>query len=212
MYMRRVFRKISSILKFHKTSPEEKLRKECEVRGGVEIDAHSKIQRWHNKSQLIIEDGCVLVNKPENNLAGILHECRFVLQNENALIHIGEHCGLSGVTIMCAKRVVLGRNVALGANVTIYDNDMHAINPFLRQYDNDNNIVAQEVIIDDYVWVGANSIILKGVHIGRGAVIGAGSVVTKDVPPLTIYAGNPARYIKDVDITNEQYQQIFGNI
>lgn len=189
-----------------------KIEKRVRSKGGVEIDAYSKIQRWHNKSQLIIEDGCVLVNKPENNLAGILHECRFVLQNENALIHIGEHCGLSGVTIMCAKRVVLGRNVALGANVIIYDNDMHAINPFLRQYDNDNNIVAQEVIIDDYVWVGANSIILKGVHIGRGAVIGAGSVVTKDVPPLTIYAGNPARYIKDVDITNEQYQQIFGNI
>ena len=169
------------------------------------------IQRWHNKSQLIIEDGCVLVNKPENNLAGILHECRFVLQNENALIHIGEHCGISGVTIMCAKKVVLGRNVALGANVIIYDNDMHAINPYLRQYDNDNNIEAKEVVIDDHVWVGANCIILKGVHIGRGAVIGAGSVVTKDVPPLTIYAGNPAKYIRDIEITEEQYQQIFGN-
>ena len=211
MYMRRVFRKISSILKFHKISPEEKLRRECEVKGGVEIEAYSKIQRWHNKSQLIIEDGCVLVNKHENNLAGILHECRFVLQNENALIHIGEHCGLSGVTIMCAKKVILGRNVALGANVIIYDNDMHAINPYLRQYDNDNNIVAKEVVIDDHVWVGANSIILKGVHIGRGACIGAGSVVTKDVPPLTIYAGNPAKYIRDVEITAEQYQQIFGN-
>ena len=210
--MKRIKRIIKRILSLRKKSPEEKLRSECEVRGNVNIDGYSRVQKWNKNSRVIIEDGCVLINKSENNLAGILHECRFVLQTENALIHIGEHCGLSGVTIMCAKRVVLGRNVALGANVTIYDNDMHAINPYVRQFDNDTNVVTKDVIIDDYVWIGAHSIILKGVHIGRCAVVGAGSVVTGDIPPLTVYAGNPAKYIKDIEITDKQYQRLFNEI
>lgn len=210
--MKRIKRIIKRILSLRKKSPEEKLRSECEVRGNVNIDGYSRVQKWNKNSRVIIEEGCVLINKSENNLAGILHECRFVLQTENALIHIGEHCGLSGVTIMCAKRVVLGRNVALGANVTIYDNDMHAINPYVRQFDNDTNVVTKDVIIDDYVWIGAHSIILKGVHIGRGAVVGAGSVVTGDIPPLTVYAGNPAKYIKDIEITDKQYQRLFNEI
>lgn len=206
-----MIRKIIRKILVKQLLPEEKLRKYCEVRGRVKTDGYSTIQKWCTNSKMIIEDGCVLINKPENNLAGVIHECRFVLQQENALIHIGECCGLSGVTMMCAKKIVLGKNVALGANVTIYDNDMHAINPYLRKYDNDNNICAQEVIIEDNVWIGAHTIILKGVHIGKGAVIGAGSVVTKDVPPLTIYAGNPAKYIKDVEITSDQYNKLFIN-
>lgn len=210
--MNNTIKKILNLLRIHPYTPEEWLRKNCEVRGGVKIDDYSTIQRWDKDTKLIIGEGCVLVNKPENNLAGVMHECRFVLQKQKAEIHIGECCGLSGVTIMCAKKVILGKHVALGANVTIYDNDMHAINPFLRAIDNDNHTKSKEVVINDYVWVGANSIILKGVHIGRGAVIGAGSVVTKDVPEMTIYAGNPAKYIKKVDMTDEQYQYLFGKL
>jgi acetyltransferase-like isoleucine patch superfamily enzyme len=53
-------------------------------------------------------------------------------------------------------------------------------------------------MISDFVWIGANVIILKGVTIGEGAIVGAGSVVTKDVPPYTIVAGNPARIIREI--------------
>lgn len=208
--MSKWIKKIFNLFRLRKYTPEERLRSECEVRGGVNIDDYSTIQRWSSDSKLIFEDGCVLVNKPENNLAGLVHECRFVLQRPGAEIHIGGHCGLSGVTIMCAKKVVLGKHVALGANVSIYDNDMHAVNPYLRATYNDSHTEIKDVVIDDYAWIGAHSIILKGVHIGRGAVIGAGSVVTKDVPELTIYAGNPARFVKRVDITAEQYKQLLG--
>ena len=100
----------------------------------------------------------MLVNKPENNLAGIVHECRFVLQRPGSLIHIGDHCGLSGVTIMCAKKVFLGKHVALGANVTIYDNDMHAVNPYLRMNDNDRNTKAKEIVIGDYAFSGLTNL------------------------------------------------------
>ena len=180
------------------------------MRGGVKTDGYSTIQKWSGDSRIIIGDDVTLTNRAETNLVGVVHECRFVTQRKGAEIHIGAHSGLSGVTIMCAKRVEIGECVGIGANVMIYDNDIHAVNPYLRINDNDANTKAKEVLIEDYAWIGANSIILKGVHIGRGAVIGAGSVVTNDVPELTIYAGNPARFIKDVEITAEQKIQLFG--
>ena len=191
-------------------SPLKELQKLCECGERVNIDDYTTIQKWSVNSRIVIGDDVTITNKPETNLAGVVHECRFVMQRSGAEIRIGSHSGMSGVTIMCAKRVEIGEYVGLGANVMIYDNDMHAINPYLRMNDNDRNTKAKEVVIGDHVWVGANSIILKGVHIGRGAVIGAGSVVTKDVPEMTIYAGNPARYIKDVDITEEQRKQLFN--
>ena len=179
------------------------------MRGGVKTDGYSTIQKWSDDSRIVIGEDVTLINKAETNLAGVIHACRFVTQRSGAEIHIGAHSGLSGVTIMCARRVKIGRYVGIGANVMIYDNDMHAINPYYRMIDNENHTKAKEVIIDDYAWIGANSIILKGVHIGRGAVIGAGSVVASDVPEMTIYAGNPARYIKDVEITGAQKKKLF---
>ena len=118
---------------------------------------------------------------------------------------------MSGVLICCQESVTIGKHVGIGANVIIYDTDFHPVNPYERiVVNNDKDIKRKPVQIDDYVWIGANAMILKGVHIGRGAVIGAGSVVTNDVPELTIYAGNPARFIKDVEITAEQKKQLFG--
>ena len=60
------------------------------------------------------------------------------------------------------------------------------------------------IVVEDDVWIGYRATILSGVRIGQGAIIAAGAVVTKDVPELTVYAGNPAKYIKDVELTDEQ--------
>ena len=189
-------------------SPLEALQKQCECQGMVNVDGYTTIQKWTVDSRIVIGDDVTLTNRAETNLAGVVHECRFVTQRPGAEIHIGAHSGLSGVTIMCAKKVSIGKHVGIGANVAIYDNDMHAINPYLRAFDNDANIKAKEIVIDDYAWIGANSIILKGVHVGKGAVVGAGSVVTNDVPDYTIYAGNPARFVKEIVVTQEQKEQL----
>ncbi len=185
-------------------SPLEELRKQCECCGEVNIDGYATIQKWSTDSRIVIEDGVTLNNTAASNLAGVVHECRFVTQRSGAEIRIGAHSGLSGVTICSMQKVSVGKYVGLGANVMIYDNDMHAVNPYLRTFDNDANVKAKEVVIEDYVWVGANSIILKGVHIGKGAVIGAGSVVTCNVPDYTIYGGNPARFVREIQVTQEQ--------
>ena len=160
-------------------------------------------------SSIIIENGVTLWSKVKS-VSSIYRPCKIVTVCSGASVYIGKDSGLSGVTIRCANRVIIGEHVGLGANVSIFDSDSHPTNPWSRIYENDRNTKTMEVVIDDYAWIGTNSIILKGVHIGCGAVIGAGSVVTKDVPPLTIYAGNPARYVKDVDISEEQITALFN--
>lgn len=99
------------------------------------------------------------------------------------------------VSITARKRVTLGNDVMLGPNVVINDSNHLFIDkdtPITKQ-----GHTAEEIVIEDDVWIAANCVILKGVHIGKGAVVAAGSVVTKDVPPYAVVAGVPARQIKN---------------
>jgi acetyltransferase-like isoleucine patch superfamily enzyme len=119
-------------------------------------------------------------------------------------IEVGDGSILVGPVFMCAERIVLGRNVTISYHVTIADSDFHPSDPEVRIQDaiassphGDRRqkpaVVSQPVTIDDNVLIGIGAIVLKGVHIGAGAQIHAGAVVTRDVPPGAIFAGNPAR-------------------
>lgn len=176
--------------------------------GYVNLLGNPIIGKTHD-STIKIESGVTLLSESSYNHAGINHPTILSTIRKGACIYIGKDSGLSGATINCAESIQIGEYVGIGANVSVYDHDFHPVNPFLRRYANDENIQSAPIVIEDYVWIAANSIILKGVHIGKGAVIGAGSVVTKDVPAFTIYAGNPARYVKDVEITDEQKEKLF---
>ena len=208
-----MFRKIRKILKSFFAKPplgtwEKWLSLQgVELRGKVSIFGKPIISRWGNGT-IVIDDGVTLDSDSRNNYVGIIHPCKFAVGGD---LYIGKDSGLSGTLIYCKKSVTIGSHVGIGANVMIYDTDFHPVNPYERIVTNsDNDIQCKPVQIDDYVWIGANTMILKGVHIGRGSVIGAGSVVTSDVPELAVYAGNPARFIKNVELTDAQYKQLFG--
>lgn len=110
---------------------------------------------------------------------------------EKGYLQIGNGTYLNRNThIVCEKSVTLGTNCKIAWDVVIMDSDLHPINS--------TPIVNKPVVIEDDVWIGCRCIILKGVTIGRGAVIAAGSVVTKNVPPRTIVGGNPARFIAEL--------------
>jgi acetyltransferase-like isoleucine patch superfamily enzyme len=97
--------------------------------------------------------------------------------------------------------VKIGNNTALGANVKIYDTDFHSIDPYIRI--NQTSITeakSMPIIIGQYVWIGADSIILKGVQIEDFAIVGAGSVVSKNVGRFEMHAGNPAKLIKVLSV------------
>ena len=113
---------------------------------------------------------------------------------ESGTLVIGNGTYLNRNTlIVCEERVEIGKNCKIAWDVIIMDSDLHPIN-------DSSPIVNKPVRIEDDVWIGCRSIVLKGVTIGRGAVIAAGSVVTKDIPPGTIYGGSPAKLIAALNV------------
>lgn len=118
--------------------------------------------------------------------------------NKGAKLIIGNHVGMSSPVLRAHKSIVIGNNVKFGANVTIMDSDAHSMNYLhRRELSVDMAYKADaEVVIEDDVFIGMNTIILKGVTIGARSVIGAGSVVVKSIPSDCIAAGNPAKVIK----------------
>lgn len=113
---------------------------------------------------------------------------------------IGDHVGMSSTTIICNHEIEIGNNVIMGGNTVIYDTDFHSLNPNVRLEKSRDKIDAKwgKVIISDNVFIGAHSTILKGVIIGKNSIIGACSVVAKDIPCNEIWAGNPAKFISKV--------------
>lgn len=96
------------------------------------------------------------------------------------------------------KHIKIGSNVRLGGNTCIYDTDFHSLNLEKRISANDDDIRSIDVEIKDGAFIGAHSIILKGVTIGENSIIGAGSVVAKNIPDNEVWAGNPVRFIKKI--------------
>jgi acetyltransferase-like isoleucine patch superfamily enzyme len=93
------------------------------------------------------------------------------------------------VTLCLDERIIIGRNVSIGPHVKLYT-ATHALGPETRRMS--PTVTAQPIFVEDGVWIGLAALILPGVTLGRGCVVSAGAVVTKDVPPNTLVAGNPA--------------------
>ncbi|MBC6315780.1 sugar O-acetyltransferase [Listeria grandensis] len=110
-------------------------------------------------------------------------------------IELGDNTFLNyGVTILDCNKVTIGKNVLIAPNVQIYT-AKHPLDPDMRLMDKES---ALPIVIEDNVWIGGGAIILAGVTIGKNSVIGAGSVVTKSIPPNAIAVGNPCRVVKEL--------------
>lgn len=136
------------------------------------------------------------VNSGDNfNLIGRQQKTIFWVEGE---LKIGNNVGLSATAIICNQEIIIGDNVTIGGNTVIYDTDFHSLNAEIRKNKTEDkkSALKSPVIIEDNVFIGAHSTILKGVRIGKNAVIGACSVVTKSVPENEIWAGNPAKLIR----------------
>ncbi len=119
------------------------------------------------------------------------------VRRPGAALIIGDDFGMTGGSIVAEERITIGNRVAVGANTIIADTDFHPLDPAERRLAPLNGATAP-IVIEDDVFIGMQCLILKGVTLGRGCVIGAGSVVTRDVPAGMIAAGNPARVIRPV--------------
>ena len=129
---------------------------------------------------------------------------------ENGRMVIGDYCYFTNAVLLCELEVRIGNYVIIGWNATITDTDFHPLSPAQRVADaiacsplgqgrSRPPIVKRAVVIEDDAWIGPNATILKGVRIGAGAFVEAGSVVSRDVPARARVMGNPAEVIGDVE-------------
>jgi acetyltransferase-like isoleucine patch superfamily enzyme len=128
---------------------------------------------------------------------------------ESGRISIGDYCYFTNAVLLCELELRIGNYVVIGWNATIADTDFHPLSPAERIADAlacsplgrgrpRPEIARDPVVIEDDVWIGPNATILKGVRIGAGAWIEAGSLVTREVPPHSRVLGNPAQIVAQV--------------
>lgn len=153
---------------------------------------------------------CINTGKPSN--VRIANHCFIgciIIAKFGGKVSIGENTYIGGSTsIYCKDRVQIGKNVIIANNSMIMDNNNHPVSPEMRLKMSacDNYITdklwsweyatSAPVIIEDNVWIGRDVRIMKGVTVGRGSIVALGSIVTKDVPPYSVVAGNPAVVVK----------------
>lgn len=149
----------------------------------------------HRGSTLRLGDGIELRSWPSSNPLTPNHSVVFATRSAKAVIRVGADCRFTGATLVAADRIDIGDRVLVGANATIIDTDFHPLDPAQRRA-SINSGAAGAIVIEDDVFIGMNAVILKGVRLGAGCVIGAGSVVSEDVPAAATVAGNPARVVR----------------
>ncbi len=167
------------------------------INRGIELRLDNPIQ----KKYLCVGNDCIVSGK-------------FVFESQEGLITIGDHTYIGDSLFISHSRIEIGNNVTIAWGACIYDHDSHSLDYMKRRMDIDAELVdirkgenfiknkdwgsvaSKPIKICDDAWIGMNVIILKGVTVGEGAIVGAGSVVTKDVPAWTVVAGNPAKVVK----------------
>lgn len=193
-----------------------KSRKHIELAGESRLHIHPSTNLIMRKSKILVENGTLRVGIPrfyKGEYDAAKDNCRFYLYK--SVIHtIGDVTFFPGCRIVAvngtlvvrngtmihaptyifvARRVEIGERCLLARGITIMDSDWHK----LAIGDEKPKERIEEVIIKDHCWIGQNAMILKGITIGEGAIVGANSVVTRDVEPRTMVVGNPARVIKE---------------
>jgi acetyltransferase-like isoleucine patch superfamily enzyme len=128
--------------------------------------------------------------------------CKFTTLAGGRII-IGDDVQLNGVAITSRKSVTIGNGVLIAPNCIIVDSDFHIAWPPEKRGHSDASATDKEVVIADNVWLGLNVTVLKGASIGENSIIGAGSVVSGEIPPNVVAAGVPAQVIRKLGETNE---------
>ncbi len=133
-----------------------------------------------------------------SNPLGPNHRVILATRSPHARLTLGDRVGLTGTTLVAEGAIDIGHRVRFGANTTVVDTDFHPLDLKERLVQPTSGETAP-VVVEDDAFIGMSVLILKGSHIGRGAVIGAGSVVSGTIPPYVVAAGNPARVVRELE-------------
>lgn len=161
-----------------------------------------KYKVWGSIRVLIDGDGTIqigdnfhAVSSRKRSYLSIFSTCNFTSVHGGKII-IGNHVGLNGTIIASKSSITIGAETMIGPNTYILDHDGHSLSIQVDRWTSRG--LSSPIIIGKNCWIGLNCIILKGVSIGDNTVVAAGSVVVKSCEPNSLYAGNPAKKIKDL--------------
>lgn len=150
-------------------------------------------------SMMIIGKNFKMNNGIKGNPIGCYDRCSFFVDRSKKII-IGDNVGMSQCALVAIDNITIEDDVKIGGGVKIYTSDFHSLNPDIRKSNDDMiNRKKAPVVIHKNAFIGAFSIILKGVEVGENSIVGAGSVVTKSIPANEIWAGNPAKFIRKIN-------------
>lgn len=150
-----------------------------------------------NNGEVVIEDGFIINSGVTSGIDGYISK---ISVKRGAYLYLGKNSGMTNTIIQCHNNITIGENVNIGAGCLIMDSNFHSADwhdRLDRKKDVENPKNAP-IKIGDVVFIGARSIICKGVTIGDHSMIAAGSVVVKDVPANEVWGGNPAKFIKKI--------------
>jgi acetyltransferase-like isoleucine patch superfamily enzyme len=146
----------------------------------------------HGFPKIKKRNGTIQIGKRTTIWPGVKFSVISKQPEKPARLTIGKHSSVGDRTqIHCCNNITIGDKVLISWGVNILENYYHSTS--------DNAVKSAPIIIENKVWIGCNAIILAGVTIGKGSVVAAGAVVTKDVPPGKLVAGNPAEIIRETE-------------
>lgn len=200
LLIKKIIYRVYLIGKFEDINFQNKIRK-TELQSNCIIGQNSNIFRIAEIYNYQNINSSIIIGE-NTNIFGEL--C--VYKHAGQLI-IGNYCFIGPRTrIQSAKKISIGNNVLIAHDVNIHDNNSHPTDSIERHNDykrflkigfaSEIDLKEAEIKIEDDVWIGFGSTILKGVTIGKGAIIGANTVITKDIPPYAVVVGNPAQIKK----------------
>lgn len=150
--------------------------------------------RISSRGRIVIGEDVTINSSVRSNFVGLSNSCSLVC-SKGAVLSIGDGCQISNSLIFAKQSIEIGKNVFIGGGCQILDSDFHPLSSNDRIL-KVNKGTSAAIVIHDRVFIGANSIILKGVELHNDSIIAAGSVVTKNVGANEIWGGNPAKFIK----------------
>lgn len=189
---------IRKILKF---PIEYRHKRKLFASGNFSIHSTARVASWRN---IQLDRGGEISIGEGSIVDGVL-----VNEQRDGNIKIGRNCYVGSSTLISAIGIEIGDDVLISWGCYIYDHNSHST--IWKERKNDvidwgggkkdwKNVKSKKIIIYDKAWIGFNSLILKGVCIGEGAIVAAGSVVVKDVPAWVIVGGNPAKILREIPI------------
>lgn len=187
----KMIRLFEEIFKYYISSKKNiEYKQKLKIRGIPLIDIQTN-------AKLFIGQNVTLNSRNKGYHLNMHSPVKLMADKEGAIISIGDNTRIHGSCIHAYKSVIIGENCLIAANCQIIDGNGHSLS-FLNPENRINTVgSARKIIIEDNVWIGTNVIILPGVTIGKGSIVSANSVVSKDIPEMVIAGGNPAITIKE---------------